>query len=102
MAFQWKITIKPNVPPSPQKFTPNPLPNVVVADEIFWSNDDTQAHWPGLKKDDGTIDTKFFMPNQIAPNSTSNGFRPSAAGNLNYVCSLPGHEKETGTIQVGS
>jgi hypothetical protein len=41
------------------------------------------------------------MLNQIAPHSSSSSFRPSASGTLKYVCVLPGHNGETGTIQVG-
>lgn len=112
MAFQWTITINrvPGRKP-PVTFTPNPLPTPVVdgvkqtvlpGDEIIWSNNDNQAHWPGLQKSDGTIDQKFFMPNQIAPHSTSDTYRPAQAGLLIYVCTLPGHQDETGNIVVSA
>jgi plastocyanin len=56
-----------SVDPSPPKvsFEPSPL-DVEVGDQIFWTNNDSQPHWPGLKKEDGSIDNTFFMPNQIA------------------------------------
>ena len=90
MASQWQININPvvspdtvklptaqdvwaslqrrvNVDPSPPEvsFDPSSL-NVVVGDQIFWTNNDSQPHWPGLKKEDGSIDETFFMPYQIA------------------------------------
>ncbi len=100
MSFSWPIEINAHAPSSPQKFAPNPLTNVAAGDEVIWSNNDSHAHWPGLVNPDGSIDQKFFMLNQIAPHSSSTSFRPSTAGNLKYVCVLPGHQGETGTIQV--
>lgn len=64
-----------------------------VGDQIFWTNDDDQAHWPGLSGND-----TFFMPNQIAPQSTSPIFSPGAAAQYDYVCSL--HPGETGKITI--
>ena len=51
-----------SVDPSPLKvsFDPSPL-DVEVGDQIFWTNNDSQPHWPGLKKPDGSIDETFFM-----------------------------------------
>ncbi|MBZ5524348.1 MAG: hypothetical protein LAP21_19090 [Acidobacteriia bacterium] len=95
MPFQWLIKISKSTPAT---FNPNPL-NAVVGDEIVWSNNDGQPHWPGLVQG-GTINKTFFMPNQIAPNSTSTTFIPNAAGPLAYQCSL--HPNETGTIQVAA
>ena len=80
-------------------FSPNPL-NANTQDQIFWTNNDDKAHWPGRVKKDGTIDTTFFMDNQIAPNGTSPIFAASVAGTLNYKCSIQGHENETGSIEV--
>lgn len=113
MAFQWTIEIKRLLGRTPPvTFDPNPLPTPVVdgvkqsvlpGDEIIWSNNDPASpHWPGLKNSDGTISQTFFMPNQIAPRSTSDTYRPKQAGTLPYVCSLPGHENETGTIVVSA
>jgi plastocyanin len=91
---QWPITI---IGGTPATFNPNQqLAN--VGDEIFWSNKDSQPHWPGLVKADGTINTTFFMPNQIAPNSPSSTFIPNASGLLRYKCSL--HPNESGSVQV--
>jgi plastocyanin len=94
MPFQWLININPNVTKPPNaNFNPNPLPKVQPGDNIVWANNDSVPHWPGVAGN-----TSFFMPNQIAPNSTSSAFSPTAAGNINYFCSL--HPDEKGTIQV--
>ncbi|HWZ46072.1 MAG TPA: hypothetical protein VNW97_21545 [Candidatus Saccharimonadales bacterium] len=94
MPFQWPITISSG---TPAKFSPDPQ-SMDVGDEVFWTNNDSQPHWPGLVNPDGTINTTFFMPNQIAPKSTSTTFIPNASGALPYKCSL--HPNESGTIQV--
>jgi plastocyanin len=79
-------------------FSPNPQPAVAM-DQIFWTNNDDTPHWPGLLNGDGTINTTFFMPNQIAGNGdTSPIFAPSTAITYQYVCSL--HPNEKGTIVV--
>ncbi len=89
--------------PSPLKvrFDPSPL-DVEVGDQIFWTNNDAQPHWPGLKKPDGSIDETFFMENQIAGGDSSATFAPGVAETLVYVCSL--HREppcsEAGTIVV--
>ncbi|HEV3315650.1 MAG TPA: hypothetical protein VG488_01725 [Candidatus Angelobacter sp.] len=99
--FQWPININPNPTAPPRiKFDPNPLTNVRIGDEIFWINNDTEAHWPGRLNNDGSIDKTFFMANPIAPGTSSDPFSPGVAGELKYACSLSGHEKETGSIQV--
>ena len=72
---------------------------VQVLTQIFWTNNDSNAHWPGLVETDGSINKTFFMPNQIAGGGdTSAVFSPSLAGTLNYACSL--HPTEKGTIKV--
>lgn len=97
-----------SVDPSPPKvsFDPSPL-DVEVGDQIFWTNNDSQPHWPGLKNPDGSIDTTFFMPNQIAGvsdlgPSSSSIFSPGATGDLVYACSI--HREPpcsvAGTIKV--
>jgi membrane-associated protease RseP (regulator of RpoE activity) len=94
MPFQWLININPNVTKPPNaNFSPNPLPKVQPGDNIVWANNDSVPHWPGV-----TGNPAFFMPNQIAPNSTSSAFSPTAAGNIDYFCSL--HPDVKGTIQV--
>ena len=100
MPFNWIINV--NNPKKPQpgqaQFDPNPLTQVAPGDQIVWANNDDCAHWPGLLNANGTINETFFMPNQIAPNSTSAAFSPAADATLKYVCSI--HPKEEGTIQV--
>jgi plastocyanin len=80
--------------PSPPKvsFDPSPL-DVKVGDQIFWTNNDSHPHWPGLLNQDGSIDETFFMPNQIAGASdmgpsSSPTFSPGVAETLVYVCSV--------------
>ncbi len=94
MPFQWLININPNVTKPPTaNFNPNPLPKVQPGDNIVWANNDSVPHWPGVAGN-----PSFFMPNQIAPNSTSSAFSPTAAGNIDYFCSL--YPDVKGTIQV--
>jgi len=102
MPLTWNINISPNMQKPPRvHFDPNPLDNEVEpGDQIFWANNDRAAHWPGLQNSDGTINETFFMPNQIAPNSTSAAFSPATSGTLNYACSI--HPDEKGTIQVSA
>jgi plastocyanin len=100
MAIQQQIKIKKNSQgPSPRViFSPNPLAASAL-DQIFWTNNDTEAHWPGLLNADGTINTTFFMPNQNAGNGdTSPIFAPSSPDTFNYACSI--HPDEKGTITV--
>jgi plastocyanin len=101
MANQWQININPNpAGPARVKFDPDPR-KANPLDQIFWTNNDTVAHWPGLKNADGSINATFFMPNQIAPNGdVSPSFSPAQAFIYTYACSLPGHGNETGTIQI--
>jgi plastocyanin len=94
MPFQWLIEINAESTQPPRaSFKPNPLPNVQMGDNIVWANNDSQPHWPGVAGN-----PSFFMPNQIAPKSSSSAFAPAATGNVDYVCSL--HPNEKGTIQV--
>lgn len=97
MPFTWPITI--NKGPSRAVFDPHSLTGVQVGDQIFWTNADPQAHWPGRKMPDGSIDKTYFMQNQIPAHSTSTTFAPGAAGSIEYCCSL--HPQETGSIIVG-
>lgn len=100
MATTVKITIrKPDGEASPTAvFDPDPA-KVQVGNQIFWSNQDTVAHWPGLLKDDGSIDEKFFVRNQIAPGSGSAIWAAASAGRTYpYACKL--HPDEKGTIEV--
>jgi plastocyanin len=96
MPFTWTINI--NKGQAGVTFSPNPLTNVAQGDQIIWANNDTNPHWPGLVNEDGSIDKTFFMPNQIAANSTSPTFSPGVTATLNYACSL--HLTERGSIQV--
>jgi len=104
MPIQLKISIDKNITPPPAAtFTPPSL-SASVGDQIFWTNYDSVAHWPGLLKDDGTIDDTFFMPNQIAANvflpapDCSPIFGSGAAFTFKYACSI--HPDEQGVIIV--
>jgi plastocyanin len=108
MASLRQININRGVSPPTVTFNPTLL-EVKVGDQIFWTNNDSQPHWPGLKKQDGSIDNSFFMPNQIAEasdmgSSSSSIFSSDVAKTLVYVCSLhcePGRScSEAGVIVV--
>jgi plastocyanin len=94
MPFTWRINIKKNPkPPGPAVFEFDQAPQIEVGDQIFWSNQDSVAHFPT------PLDPTFvFMPNQIAANSTSPAFAPGQTGKIDYICSL--HKDEKGTIDV--
>ena len=78
-----------------------PLVTVTVArDTIFWRNNDNVAHWPGLLKDDGTINPTFFIDNQIAPSGdvgdVSDSFGSGQPDSFRYECSLHRGQGEEG------
>ena len=94
MPFTWRINIKKNPNPTgPAVFSFEETPQVQVGDQVFWSNDDSEPHWPAV-----TGNPTFFMDFQIAPASASSSFAPSTVGAIQYFCSL--HPDETGTIDV--
>jgi plastocyanin len=98
MPLKWSITIKKNgSPPPPGVFDPE-LTNVNVGDQIFWSNNDDETHWPGKLGTNGSIDETYFMWYQIPGGSTSSTFIPGAPGEITYACSK--HPAETGRIVV--
>ena len=108
MPFQMQININTGVSPDTVTFDPSRL-EVKVGDQIFWSNNDSKPHWPGLRKTDESIDETFFMPNQIAPDSSSSTFSPGPPATdpvyriteyaLDYVCSLHCVQGESCTEQ---
>jgi plastocyanin len=94
MPFTWRINITPNPQPDgPAIFQFDQPPQIQVGDQIIWSNNDSAPHFP--TPDDSSY---TFMPNQIAPHSTSPAFAPGKTGPIPYHCSL--HPQETGTIKV--
>lgn len=103
MANQWQIRINPN-PGGPVRVKFDPDPRAAnPLDQIFWTNNDSVAHWPGLLNPDGTINATFFMPNQIAPNGdVSASFSAAQAFTYTYACSIAGHANEKGTIVVSN
>ena len=103
MAFQWQININSTGQSSPRAaFDPGTL-NASARDQIFWTNNDTEPHWPGPKDSEGNVDQDGWFPNQIAGRSefstdTSAQWSPSLPGSYPYACSL--HPNEEGTIIV--
>jgi len=97
MAIQRQINI--NKSGSSVTFSPDPLAANAL-DQIFWTNNDDKAHWPGLADDTGKVtNPTFFMPNQIAGKGDSSPiFSPAGAATYKYACSL--HANETGTINI--
>ena len=98
MPPQVPININPTQGSPEVKFDPDPL-DANPRDQIFWVNHDKGPHWPGLVNDDGTINTTFFMLNQIAGNGDQSApFSTLLVGTLNYACSL--HPTEKGVINI--
>ena len=93
MAIERPISINPGA--AGATFDPNPL-HARQGDQIFWTNNDTKAHWPGLPGNPG-----FLMANQIAPGGdVSPVFSTLVISTLNYVCTL--HLNEAGSIVIAS
>ena len=103
MPMTWQISINPNpaaIAGVTFVFEPNPLADVRVGDQIFWTNNTDQPHWPGIVNY-----PTYFMPNQIAPNSSSPAFvpDPSVSGQtLTYVDTLPNATGPTATIVIST
>lgn len=95
MPFPSTIDITSNAP-GPAQFSPSQI-DIDVGDQVHWANDDTVPHWPGLYFN-GQINPTYFMPNQIAPDSSSDNWTPNGPGTYTYECSL--HPNESGTIVV--
>ena len=83
MPFSWQISIDKNPGGTGFHYDPNPLTDIAVGDEIIWTNNDDQPHWPGVS---GT--PASFMANQIAPNSPSTTFTVAESGTVAYIDSL--------------
>ena len=66
------------------QFVPETL-RAAPGDKAFWQNDDTQPHWPGLSRPDGTIDTAFFISQ---PDCASRQLRLDPAGRQKNLLSL--------------
>jgi plastocyanin len=103
MPFTWKISITKVANPQPTKraaFSPDPLVDVQIGDQIFWSNDDDEAHFPTPGIPTSPLVTPPLVSNQIAPNSTSSAFAPGQTGVFHYYCSR--HIDETGSFVVSA
>jgi len=103
------ITIKPTLnggrrtgyhydPPQLPVNLKNPNTAVAPDDEVIWKNVDTQAHWPAVAGAQNQ-----FMPNQIAPNSSSTAWIVDAqsVGTLTYFdWNDTAPNRPTGTIVI--
>ena len=80
----------------PAKFVPTSL-QADAGDSVFWSNEDTVAHWPAPSVTNKTA----WLDYQVPPGGVSSqiSLNPPAPYTLNYVCVL--HPGETGQIKVG-
>jgi hypothetical protein len=108
MPMVHEINIEPVIDEQSKKRTgyryvpqpPDPASGPTAArpgDQVFWRNDDTQAHWPAANG-------VQFMPNQIAPNSSSQTWVADAqAQTLTYRDTLDtSGSAPTGTIVVSA
>jgi len=84
--------------------------DVAQGDTVYWVNDDTQAHWPvpnctGLLVEPGMSSNATQPATSNAPRSP-NIPSPTYGGpaplplSIAYGCAIPGHEGESGTINV--
>lgn len=105
MPKQVRITIKKKSEGASPVFDPDPA-KADLGDQIFWSNKDTKAHWPGRLVKEGTtekIDKTFFIPHKVAGNGDVSSSWGAAIANrtYEYACSLhPDDPDERGTIVV--
>ena len=106
MAIQRKIRIYKD-DDGVVKFDP-PVLQAKPRDQIFWSNEDDDPHWPVLSTivpDQSALtgDEKrdFFMTNQIAQKSVSSIFAPApgTAATFNYACSI--HSRTGIYVEIG-
>jgi hypothetical protein len=85
--------------------------DVAQGDTVYWVNDDTQTHWPvpncsGLRVNPGQSSNSVQLATANAPRSAfANPALPIAGPPplpmpVIYGCALPGHEAESGTINV--
>lgn len=103
MAGTVKISINRTRGPvgfDPQRATAN------TGDDIFWTNHDTRAHWPGPSGPGGPTGPAAWLDAPIpgvtggSPPASSNSisFPASVTGPQHYYCAL--HPHETGVIIV--
>src|ERR1043166_1104883 len=78
-----------------------PSTSVFQRDLVFWTNDDTQQHYPvpgcsKLPPGDASL--------QVAPGGTTPAIQPTASPDLpatiEYGCAIAGHESESGLLTV--
>ena len=96
MAALFQITINRVEGPtgSMVTFDDSQLNDVRAGDQIFWTNNDSEPHWPSriVTNEDPSktiaMDQTSFMENQIAAGGSSATFAPGVAETIDYVCSL--------------
>jgi hypothetical protein len=104
MPFSWQISIN-KVKDGGYVYAPVVMNPVAVSDEVIFTNNDDQPHWPGLVDITGTAanPTKYFMTHQIPPHTSSSTWIPGVNGTVTYADSLdPSESRPTGTIVVAS
>lgn len=73
--------------------------SVIAADLVVWVNQDKEsAHWPALSPNQIGAAPSPNSSDVPAPGPTVAGTKPPYS--VTYKCLLPGHENETGTIDV--
>ncbi len=92
MPFTWQISI--NQRGSGFTYDPPEL-DAAVGDQIFWTNNDENEHWPGLPHN-----PTYFMADPIAPDSSSATFVPGVKGTVSYIDSLHKNAHVTAKIVV--
>ena len=78
-----------------------PSQPAAVGDDVYWRNEDTQAHWPTpAPPTDDAAWLDYQIPGIVhgAPPAVSDGVAFGATGTYAYVCAL--HNGETGEIVV--
>ena len=84
MPFTWEISINKRGAGGDNGFVYDPAElDVSIGDQIFWTNNDDNEHWPGIAGN-----PTYFMADPIAPDSPSSTFVPGVAGTVNYIDSL--------------
>lgn len=81
-----------------------PTVGVTLSQLVFWTNKDTQAHWPV------SASKAFALNGQIDPGKTSNTQAPGNSVTqtlgqgevytIPYTCACKGHEGETGILEI--
>jgi plastocyanin len=105
MPFTWQININKSASGAGYVYAPSSLTGVAIADEVCFTNNDDNPHWPALVSTSAVAGNPatYFMANQIAPHSSSTSWVPGVNGTVTYADSLDkSATKPTGTIVVAN